>query len=102
MSLIPLLLAVVHNFCLVGKAFVTDVILPPVTEPSLILFKALLRASVSVFLLVCKEFVTCVTALSVPRGRFRQTDLVSALRGGVSVDAESDFVGLVIFCQVVR
>ena len=96
MSLSPHLLTVVHNFCLVGKAFVTDVVLPPVPGPSLILFRALLRASVSVFLLVGKGFVTGVTALPVPEGRVRQTDIVSALRGGVSVDAESDFVVLVI------
>ena len=96
LSLSSRLWNVVHNFCLVGKGVVTDVTVLPVPGPSFILLRALLRASVSVFLLVGKGFVTGVTALPVPEGRVRQTDLVSALRGGVSVDAESDFVVLVI------
>ena len=96
MSLSSRLWNVVHNFCLVGKGVVTDVTLLPVPGPSFILLRALLRASVSVFLLVGKGFVTGVTALPVPEGRVRHADIVSALRGGVSVDAESDFVVLVI------
>ena len=80
------------------KVVVTDVVLLPVPGPSFILFRALLRASVSVFLLG-KGFVSDVTVLTVPDGRVRQTDLVSALRGGVSVGAESGFVVLIILVR---
>ena len=96
MSLSSRLWNVVHNFCLVGKGVVTDVTLLPVPGPSFILLRALLRASVSVFFLVGKGFVTDVTVLPVPEGRVRHADVVSALRAGASLDAESDCVVLVI------
>ena len=48
------------------------------------------------FGLVGKGVVTDVTDLLVPEGRVRHADVVSALRAGASLDAESDCVVLVI------